>query len=178
MVMMNEPTVSVTRSGEVPLAFEDLFEAQRGRLFRALLLVTQDSAEAEDLMQEAFLRVWQRWDRVGEFEDPVGYLFRTAMNLHRSAIRRALTAAKRSLRSPSEYDPFEEVINRDEAVRSLTVLTSRQRAAIVVTELLGYSSEEAGAILGVHAGTVRTLTSRARTTLQETRREWKEHEDV
>ena len=43
-------------------------------------------------MQEAFVRVWERWDRVAGVEDPVGYLFRTAMNLHRSALRRALLA--------------------------------------------------------------------------------------
>lgn len=159
---------------QIPLAFEEFFEAERGRLFRALLLVTHDSAEAEDLMQEAFVRVWERWDRVAQIEDPVGYLFRTAMNLHRSALRRALTAAKRSIRPPAGGDPFDEVANHDEAIRTLAILTPRQRAAVVVTELLGYSSEEAGVILGVRPGTVRTLTSQARAALLE----WKEHNDV
>jgi RNA polymerase sigma-70 factor (ECF subfamily) len=155
-------------------AFEDFFEAEHRRLFRALLLVTHDSAEADDLLQEAFVRVWERWDRVGRLDDPVGYLFRTAMNLRRSAFRRALTSAKRSLRPAPEQDPFERVIDRDEAVRSLAALTKRQRAAIVLTGLLGYNSEEAGAILGIRPGTVRTLTSQARAALQE----WKEREDV
>jgi len=159
---------------ELPLAFEDLFEAEHARLFRALLLVTHDAAQAEDLMQEAFVRVWEHWDRVVRVEDPVGYLFRTAMNLHRSALRRAVVAARRTLRPPAAHDPFEAVIGRDRAVRSLAALTPRQRAAIVVTELLGYSSEEAGAILGIRPGTVRTLTSQARAALQE----WKEREDV
>jgi RNA polymerase sigma factor (sigma-70 family) len=125
-------------------------------------------------MQEAFVRLWERWDRVAHVEDPVGYLFKTALNLHRSALRRALTSARRSLRPPAENEPFEEVIRRDEAVRSLAALTPRQRAAVVVTELLGYSSEEAGAILGIRPGTVRTLTSQARAALQE----WREREDV
>ena len=96
------------------------------------------------------------------------------MNLQRSALRRALTAARRSLRPPTGHDPFEDVISRDEAVRSLAALTPRQRAAVVVTELLGYSSEEAGAILGIRPGTVRTLTSQARAALAE----WKEREDA
>jgi RNA polymerase sigma-70 factor (ECF subfamily) len=125
-------------------------------------------------MQEAFARVWERWDRVATLDEPVGYLFRTAMNLHRSALRRALTAARRSLRPADERDPFEQVAARDEAVRSLAVLTPRQRAAVVVTELLGYSSEEAARILGVRPGTVRTLTSQARATLLA----WKEPDDV
>lgn len=168
MMAMSDQARAVTVSQErlrIPLAFDEFFETERGRLFRALLLVTHDSAEAEDLMQEAFVRVWERWDRVARIEDPVGYLFRTAMNLHRSALRRALTAARRSLRPSAGRDPFDEVAARDEAVRSLAMLTPRQRAAVVVTELLGYSSEEAGAILGVRPGTVRTLTSQARAAL-------------
>jgi RNA polymerase sigma-70 factor (ECF subfamily) len=167
---------AATRSSEglrIPIPFGRFFETERERLFRALLLVTHDSAEAEDLKQEAFVRVWERWDRVGTLDDPVGYLFKTAMNLHRSALRRAAAAARRSLRPRVEGDPFEKVMDRDEAVRSLAALTPRQRAALVVTELPGYSSEEAGAILGIRPGTVRTLTSQARAALQT----WKERGD-
>lgn len=175
MVAMDEQAMVVTGSVdlEIPLAFEEFFEAERGRLFRALLLVTHDSAEAEDLMQEAFVRVWERWDRIAHVDDPVGYLFKTAMNLRRSALRRSMVAAKRSLRPPAVDDPFDAVISRDEALRSLAALTPRQRAAVVVTELLGYGSEEAGAILGIRPGTVRTLTAQARAALAE----WKERED-
>ena len=57
----------------IALAFEEFFEAERARLFRALLLVTHDSAESEDLMQEAFVRVWERWDRVAQVADHVGH---------------------------------------------------------------------------------------------------------
>jgi len=174
---MDQQAAAVTGSPEglrVPLAFEEFYETERERLFRALLLVTHDSAEAEDLMQEAFVRMWERWDRVGTLDEPVGYLFKTALNLHRSALRRTLAAARRSLRPPAEHDPFEKVIDHDEAVRSLAALTPRQRAAVVVTELLGYSSEEAGTILGIRPGTVRTLTAQARAALHER----KEREDV
>jgi RNA polymerase sigma-70 factor (ECF subfamily) len=155
---------------ETAFDFEEFFEAQRGRLFRALLLITHDSAESEDLTQEAFVRVWERWGRVSRFEDPVGYLFRTAMNLRRSAVRRALVAAKRPFRESGGWDPLDEIAERDWAVRALAVLTPRQRAAVVVTELFGYGSEEAGRILGIRPGTVRTLTSQARTALTA----WKE----
>jgi RNA polymerase sigma-70 factor, ECF subfamily len=43
-------------------------------------------AEAEELAQDAFLKVWERWDRVADIEEPVGYLYRTAMNLSASDI--------------------------------------------------------------------------------------------
>jgi len=153
--------------GVVLRPFEEFFLDERDRLFRALVLVTRDTGVAEELMQEAFVRIWERWDRVSGLDDPTAYLFRTALNLHRSALRHALVVAKRSLTSRNEHDPFDEIAARDEAVRSLAALTPRQRAALVVTELLGYSSEEAGAILGIRPGTVRTLTARARTILHE-----------
>jgi DNA-directed RNA polymerase specialized sigma24 family protein len=85
-----------------------------------------------------------------------------------------MTAAARGIHPPTQRDPVENLLERDEAMRSLALLTKRQRAAIVVTELLGYSSEEAGVILGIRPGTVRVLASQARATL----RERKEHEDV
>jgi RNA polymerase sigma-70 factor (ECF subfamily) len=78
---MDHQAAAVTGSSEglrIALAFEEFFETEREGLFRALLLVTHDYAEAEDLMQEAFVRVWERWDRVGTLDEPVGYLFRTA----------------------------------------------------------------------------------------------------
>jgi len=168
MGTMRDETTSASASevlDETSRSFEGFFETERPRLFRALLLVTHDSTEAEELMQDAFVRVWERWQRVGQMDDPVGYLFRTAMNLHRSRLRRAIIAAKRAARQPAVPDPFDEVAAKDEAVRSLAMLTPRQRAAVVVTELLGYSSKDAGQILGVRAGTVRALTSQARATL-------------
>jgi RNA polymerase sigma-70 factor, ECF subfamily len=177
MRSMDQQTAAVAGPEEalgIALPFEEFFEAERERLFRALLLITHDSADAEDLMQEAFVRVWERWDRVGTLDDPVGYLFKTALNLRRSALRRTMTAATRSIRPPAQRDPIESVLERDEAMRSLASLTTRQRAAVVVTELLGYGSDEAGRILGIRPGTVRTLASQARAAL----RERKESEDV
>ena len=96
------------------------------------------------------------------------------MNLHRSRVRRAMTAANVAHRPLEGADPFEEVAARDEAVQSLSMLTPRQPAAVVVTELLGYSSRTLGEYVGVRAGTVRALTSQARATLLA----WKELEDA
>ena len=75
---------------EAPRSFETFYEAESRVLFRRMWLVTGNPAEAEELMQEAFVRVWERWDRVGAMDDAVGYLYRTAMNLFRKRHRRAL----------------------------------------------------------------------------------------
>ena len=62
-----------------PLGFESFFEDQRSKVFGAMCLVTGNRQEAEEITQDAFLRLWERWDRVAEVEDPAGFLFKTAM---------------------------------------------------------------------------------------------------
>jgi RNA polymerase sigma-70 factor (ECF subfamily) len=128
--------------------------------------VTGNAQEAEEIMQDAFLEVWERWDRVSAMESPVGYLFRTAMNRHRSGVRRALRAGRRILGSAEGGDDFARADERDALARALTNLPSRQRAAIVLTELLGYEAKSAAAMLGVRDVTVRSLASRARSGLR------------
>ena len=153
-------------SADRPIAFEDLFRSERTRLFRALCVLTGNRAEAEDLAQDAFVRVWSTWDRVGAMDDPTGYLYRTAMNGARSRYRRSVLSLKRQLR-PSEYrDELSIAHDRVELARSLARLTYNQRAAIVLVDLIGLSSEEAGAVLGIAPGTVRTQASRGRAELR------------
>jgi RNA polymerase sigma factor (sigma-70 family) len=147
-------------------SFEAFFEAEHARLLRALYLVTGNVQEAEEVAQDAFLAVWERWDRVRAMEGPTGYLFRTAMNRLRSLRRRAARAARRAIGRAEGGDPFAEADERDALARALAALPARQRAAIVLTELLGYGSEEAGRILGVRDVTVRSLASQARAALR------------
>ena len=155
-----------------PLEFEDFVGSEHGRLFRALYLMTGDREEAEEVMQDAFLRVWERWGKVAAMDDPTGYLFRTAMNLWRKRLRRAALSVRRAvLFSPSE-DGLAAVEDREIVFAALRQLRPKERAAIVVTALLGYSSEEAGDLLGASAATARMLASRARTKLRRTMEEW------
>jgi RNA polymerase sigma-70 factor (sigma-E family) len=149
-----------------PASFEELFQAERKRLFGALCLLTGDRAEAEDLAQDAFVRVWSAWDRVGAMDDPTGYLYRTAMNGARSRHRRSVLAVKRQFRPGDHRDELSMVDQRDVLLRSLGRLTHKQRAAIVLLDLLELSSEEAGTALGMQPGAVRTQASRGRAELR------------
>jgi RNA polymerase sigma factor (sigma-70 family) len=157
--MSAEPTLMV---------FEAFFEREKDRLLRALYLMTGSAGEAEDLAQEAFTRVYERWDAVAVMDDPTGYLHRTAMNLFRNQVRRARVAVQRAVGLGPEQDVFKGVEDRDVATRALVSLTPRQRAALVLTEGLGYSGEEAGRLLGVKASTVWALTHQARASLRAT----------
>jgi hypothetical protein len=63
-----------------PGSFEEFFEREHHALFAALLLLTRQRQEAEEIMQDSFLKLWERWDHVRDLENPTGYLYRTAMN--------------------------------------------------------------------------------------------------
>jgi RNA polymerase sigma-70 factor (ECF subfamily) len=148
--------------------FEEFFAAQWERLFRALVLLTGSSQQAEDLTQDAFLKLYERWDRLGHVENLEGYVFRVALNAHRSLYRRSLLAAKRALPvGKAEEDPFERVSEQDRAVRFLLRLSERQRAAIVLTGIHGFGYVDAAAALGVKESTVRSLVAQARSRLSE-----------
>jgi RNA polymerase sigma-70 factor, ECF subfamily len=149
-----------------PAPFEEFFHLERDRLFRVMLVITKNRQEAEDLSQDAFARVWERWDSVGAMENPAGYLHRTAMNLFRNRYRRALLAARRGVGITRQEDAFEVVDDRHVAMQALSSLAPRQRAAIVLTEVLRYTAEEAGSMLGIRAATVRALHFQARTALR------------
>jgi RNA polymerase sigma factor (sigma-70 family) len=163
-------TVSMARSGSGAkpdtLDFETFFELHHLRLFRALWLVTRNRHEAEELMQDAFLGVWERWDRVASLHDPEGYLYRTAMNLFRSRLRRAAVAIRKRTHQLPADDELAAVEEREAVVRALAPLTPGQRAAIVLMDVLGLSSEQAGKALGVKPGTVRVQAARGRAILK------------
>jgi RNA polymerase sigma-70 factor, ECF subfamily len=151
---------------EAPRSFEDFFEAERARLFGALTLVTGNRFEAEEIMQDAFLRLWERWARVSSMDDPSGFLFRTAMNVFRNRYRRAALALRRVASIAPTEDVLATVEDRDVVVRALRELTATQRAAVVLTSYAGFTSEEAGRALGMKATTVRTLATRARAAIR------------
>ena len=85
-------------------------------------------------MQDAFLKLWERWDRIDTIDDPVAYLFRSALNGSRMRMRRTRMAARRVVPVASARDPFDDVNVREDVRRMLRGLPPRQRAAVVLTE--------------------------------------------
>jgi RNA polymerase sigma-70 factor (sigma-E family) len=164
MGVMAQP---VTTGIEAP-AFEAFFHEHHEPLLRVLYLSTGDRHEAEDLAQEAFVRVYERWDRVRTLGDPRGYLYRTALNLRRSRLRRLTVAARRLVGGRSELaaDPADATGSRDEVRRALAALPDGQREALLLCEWLEMTDVEAGSALGISAGAVRVRLSRSRAAMR------------
>jgi RNA polymerase sigma-70 factor (ECF subfamily) len=148
------------------LSFEEFFQAEHVRLARALYLLTGSAAEADELAQEAMVRVYERWDRVRQMDSPQGYLYRTALNLHRSRLRWLATRARHIVHATASPDPAEVVQGRDDLARALASLPTGQREAVVLVEWLGMDQEEAATALGIRPGSIRARLSRAKADLR------------
>ena len=151
---------------EARARFDEFFEDEHERLFKALYFVTGNRQDAEELMQDAFMKLWERWDQIDRIADPTGYLFRVALNGFRMRRRQAATALRRLTPVVEERDPFVDAEMRADVQRLLLGLTVRQRAALLLVDLLGYSSEQAARILRVRPSTVRALATQGRRALR------------
>jgi len=164
-----EPWGGITLARRVAPAdttFEAFFEHEYPRLLRAMYLVTGNRHEAEELVQDTFVRALERWERVRRAENRPGYLYRMAVNLYRSKLRRVARAAKKTFHPPPDADLFAAADDRDAIGRALRSLPEGQRQAVVMVEWLGMTDQEVGEVLGVSPITVRVRIHRARGTLQ------------
>ena len=162
-----ESKVLATSTAVAVRQFDEFFEQQHVRLARALFLLTGSVAEADELAQEALVRVYERWDRVGRMESPEGYLFRTALNLHRSRVRWLTSRARQLFEPTPSADPADVVQHRDSIARALESLPEGQRGAVVLVEWLGMDQEDAAKALRIKPGSLRSRLSRAKAALRE-----------
>jgi len=155
-----------TERVETRARFDVFFEEERERLYKALYFVTGNREDAEELTQDAFLKLWERWDDIDRIDDPTAYLFRVAFNGFRMRRRRAAIALRKILPVSEDRDAFVEAEMRADVRRLLLDVTPRQRAALLLVDLLGYPSEQAARILRVRPSTVRALASQGRRALR------------
>ena len=135
------------------------------RVVAAVTLVCADAANAEDAVQEALKRAWER-GRSGEVIDkPSAWVAVVAMNLARSGLRRRLAERKAmdSLSTPvGSEPPSAETID---VVRAVGTLPRRQRQAIVLHYFMGMTIQEIAMTLELGEGTVKNSLFRARRSL-------------
>ena len=146
------------------LAYERAFEEHWSDVFRFALAWTNDWGEAEDLAQEAYIRLWNHRARLDWTKPVLPWLLVTSRRLatdrFRGLRRRLLPTSP-----PATLDTAVQVRWLD--VRAaMAELSPLERTALVMTAIEGATYEEAGRLLGTTAGALRAAVSRARTKLE------------
>ena len=165
--MIERTSLSAAPAVGATSTFEDFFIAEHERLFKALYMLTGNQDEADDLAQEALMRAYERWERVGTMDSPAGYVYRTALNLHRNRLRGLVVRARRVF-APIPAEDLSGPLAASHDIRSAVARLSReQREALVLVDWLGLGSDEAGQVLGIDPSSVRGRLHRAHATLRE-----------
>jgi RNA polymerase sigma factor (sigma-70 family) len=143
--------------------FDAFFDTEYAPLLRLMFAMTGSLTEAEELAQEAMTRALERWNRVSAMASPAGYVYRTAVNLNRSRLRRMARPLRWSRGSERSTDAEPEVIGS--LVSALAALPRGQREAVLLVEWVGFDAREAGQILGIAPSSVRSRVHRAKASL-------------
>ena len=156
------PEPSSARAG-----IEALFASHADELVGMLWVFVGDRTVAEDLAQEAFVRVYRSWGRLADPSRALAYLRATAFNLARSEFRRARVAgryAPRLARSEvSTESPDASVVLRDDqwrVVDALRGLPGRQRACLTLRFYAEMGDADIAAALDISVNSVKTHTRR------------------
>ncbi|SDE33631.1 RNA polymerase sigma factor [Paraburkholderia lycopersici] len=159
-----------------PLAVRALVASKLPRLVALAARMLGDRAEAEDVAQEAFMRIWKQapnW-RTGEAKFDT-WLHRVALNLCYDRLRARREATADDLHAVAEPAPDPaaapdqqfEARTRDARVRAaLAALPVRQREALVLTYYQELSNLEAAGLMGISVDALESLLARARRTLR------------
>ncbi|MEV7427235.1 MULTISPECIES: SigE family RNA polymerase sigma factor [unclassified Streptomyces] len=147
--------------------FDAFYAATAKRLVAAVYAATGDLAEAEDAVQEAYVRAWQRWSRLTREGDPLPWVRTVAMRLAISTWRRTRNRLRAQFRHGPQPDLPGLSADRVELISALRELTPEQRQAVVLHHLLDLPVEQVARETGASSGAVRTRLSRARKILGE-----------
>lgn len=151
-------------------SLHDLYRLHADSLLRLATLVLVDVGDAEEVVQEAFVRSYVAWSRLEDPDKALSFLRSAVLNGARSRRRRAQLATRLRLRS-TPGEPAEEGamrrIQRAEMVSLLGRLASRQRECLVLRYYAGLSEKETADTLGVTVGSVKTHCHRGLARLAE-----------
>jgi RNA polymerase sigma-70 factor (sigma-E family) len=164
-MVVDEPTeraLTPYLDGTAPLSFEELYVDAYVPMVRLAHLLTGSNTQAEELVQDAFVRVFGKWATI---ESPRAYLRQTVVNACRSQHRRrgrelrhGPGAAARAAAADPEIDFIRD---------ALGALSDRQRKAVVLRYYEDLTEAEIAVILDCRPGTVKSLLSRAMARLRE-----------
>ena len=153
------------RSHPAAHAVTALYEAHALGLVRLAVVMTGDQGSAEDIVQDAFLGLYRRWDHLTDLPHPLAYLRASVLNGCRTALRRRSRAGRAPYLSevPGESAEALALLSEEQraVARAIRDLPARQREALVLRYYLGMSEADTAEAMRVSRGTVKSATSRA-----------------
>jgi RNA polymerase sigma-70 factor (ECF subfamily) len=139
-----------------------LYEQEFERVARTVYLVLRDAGRAEDVTQEAFVRLYLRWGTVSHYDRPGAWVRRVAIRL---ATREARRERLRSLLERQARPPVEGHGPDTDVLRAVGTLPPRQRAAVVLYYFEDLPVAEVAQTLAMSESAVKTSLHRARQAL-------------
>jgi RNA polymerase sigma-70 factor (sigma-E family) len=143
--------------------FDAFVAGSASRLFRTAFLLTGDQRAAEDLLQDALLRVWSRWSRVRAAEHPLAYarriLVTTSVSRWRATRRRI--SGERLVAEPPDTASTSQPSRDDELWQAVLSLPPRQRAVMVLGYYEDLTDADTADVLGCTVGTVKSQRAKA-----------------
>jgi RNA polymerase sigma-70 factor (ECF subfamily) len=147
--------------------FDRFFRENYDTTVRGLLLDGASAPDAHDAAQEAYVRAYARWWRIGHYREPAAWVRRVAVNVvrdqHRHSKVRENALPKVAVPEAIEDEPSSDGDDFDEV---LTSLSPQQRRAVELYYRDGYSTEEAANRMGISPGAFRFHLSRGRKALK------------
>jgi len=143
--------------------FASFYRDSRDNVFRAVVATVGSTAEAEEVVAEAYARAFANWSSVARHPKPEAWVVVAALNYQRSTwrkLRRLVPMGDHEPESLAAPDPSGPTVS------AVYALPRRQRQAIALCVLLELDSEEAGEALGIAASTVRVHLHRGLETLR------------
>ncbi|MEN8235206.1 MAG: RNA polymerase sigma factor, partial [Actinomycetota bacterium] len=122
-------------SEEMPvvLGFEGFHRTNRDRLYRALVMTVRDADVAAEAVDEAMARAAERWETVGAYDAPEGWVYRVALNWARSVFRR-----RRPL--PRSSGLVWDALPDPDVTRAVAALSYKLRVVVVARYYLDWST--------------------------------------
>lgn len=147
--------------------FDAFYAGTSRRVLHQMYAMTGNLADAQELVQEAYARAWQRWSTVSTYDDPEAWVRTVAWRLAASRWRKAKNGVTAMLRHGPAADTPEPSIDNVALVAALKQIPEAQRRAIVLHHLGGLSVAEVAHETGSPEGTVKARLARGRTALAE-----------
>jgi len=158
---------SDTVAGRADTHVTALYRAHALSLARLALLMLGDQAEAQDVVQDAFLGLYRRWGTLASTDAAPGYLRASVLNGCRTALRRRSRVLRPAAypSGPEHLESAEALALQTEEQRAVLAavrrLPARQREALVLRYYLDMTEDQAAQAMRVSRGTVKSATSRA-----------------